>query len=70
MLEGEKHEYCHVPRLSVDMWDTKYDKNGNFSIGFTGKKPPENTDAMAYLGVGISADGKKHENHSSKGINK
>ena len=58
MLVGKKQEECHVPKLSVDVWETKHDKNGQFSEFFTGKKPMENTDTMTYLGVEISADGK------------
>ena len=58
MLVGKKQEDCHVPRLSVDVWDTKNYENGNFSESFIGKKPMKNTDTMTYLGVEISADGK------------
>ena len=27
MLVGKKQEECHVPKLSVDVWETKHDKN-------------------------------------------
>ena len=27
MLVGKKQEVCHVPKLSVDVWETKHDKN-------------------------------------------
>ena len=41
MLVGKQIQESHVPRLSVDVWESKHDNNGEFSESFTAKKPME-----------------------------
>ena len=62
MIVGKQLEESHLPRLAVDVWESKHDKNGEFSESFTGKKHMENTTSMTYLGTEISADGKNLKN--------